>query len=60
VLLCGKRLATVRAQDGRLTLGIEGPGACTPAFPRRSVLVVVVRTMFSEFIGRERMSLQST
>jgi len=41
ILLDGKRLATIRAQDGRLTLGIEGARrlhACLPA-PQYRVVV---------------------
>ncbi len=51
VLLCGKRLATVRAQDGRLTLGIEGARrlhACLPPPAYR----VVVQDDVAEFIAQ--------
>ena len=47
----GKRLATVRAQDGRLTLGIEGALRLMEALPPPAYRVVVIDEV-TEFISQ--------
>jgi len=49
ISLCGKRLATVRAQDGRFTLGIDGALRLLSALPPPAYRVVV-RDEVAEFI----------
>jgi uncharacterized protein with predicted RNA binding PUA domain len=51
VTLGGKRLATVRAQDGRLTLGIDGALRLIEALPPPAYRVVVLDEV-AEFIGQ--------
>ena len=51
VTLDGKRLATVRAQDGRLTLGIAGALRLMEALPPPAYRVVVLDDV-AEFINR--------
>ena len=51
VILCGQRLATVRAQDGRLTLGIDGALRLIEALPPPAYRVVVLDEV-AEFIGQ--------
>jgi uncharacterized protein with predicted RNA binding PUA domain len=51
VTLKGKRLATVRAQDGRLTLGIEGALRLIEALPPPAYRVVVLDEV-AEFISQ--------
>ena len=50
VLLSGTRLATVRAEDGRLTLGIQGAERLHRALPPPAYRVVI-RDDVAEFIG---------
>jgi uncharacterized protein with predicted RNA binding PUA domain len=49
ISLYGKRLATVRAKDGRFTLGIEGALRLLPALPPPAYRVVVSKEV-AEFI----------
>jgi uncharacterized protein with predicted RNA binding PUA domain len=49
ILFEGKRLATVRAQDGRLTLGIEGARRLHAALPAPQYRVVI-RDDVAEFV----------
>jgi uncharacterized protein with predicted RNA binding PUA domain len=51
VTLNGKRLATVRAADGRLTLGIEGANRLLACLPPPAYRVVVADEV-AEFIGQ--------
>ncbi|OPY39278.1 MAG: tRNA-guanine(15) transglycosylase [Methanoregula sp. PtaU1.Bin051] len=51
ILFDGKRLATVRAQDGRLTLGIEGARRLHAYLPAPQYRVVV-RQDVAEFIAQ--------
>ena len=51
VLLNGSRLATVRASDGRLTLGIEGAKRVQEALPAPAYRVVI-RDDVAEFVGK--------
>ncbi len=51
VTLGGQRLATVRAQDGRLTLGIDGALRLIEALPPPAYRVVVLDEV-AEFIGQ--------
>jgi uncharacterized protein with predicted RNA binding PUA domain len=50
VLLDGTRLATVRASDGRLTLGIEGARRVQEALPAPASRVVVREDVSREFL----------
>jgi uncharacterized protein with predicted RNA binding PUA domain len=51
VTILGKRLATVRAADGRLTLGIEGALRIMAVLPPPAYRVVVAEDV-AEFIGQ--------
>jgi len=51
ILFAGKRLATIRAQDGRLTLGIEGARRLH-AHLATPCCRVVIQTDVAEFIAR--------
>ena len=51
ILFGGKRLATVRAQDGRLTLGIEGARRLHEILPAPDYRVVIL-TDVAEFVAQ--------